>query len=392
MKPAPLTLRVMRLYKPKMRSEQHGFAGQPSDSAFALTPGLMLPESFGTIHLGQTFSSYVTVYNHSAAAVRDVVLSSELITATKRVVLSDERAAHSGKDKAKGRAQAATTPAAVTLQPGQNACMVVRYQLNEKDVHTLNVLVSYVDHITGETTSFRKYFRFKVVEPLQVGLKRVDVAVEGRSESFVQATFKNTSPSTLAMQSVTFKPAANFAVEALSAPGTATAVLKTNDMHQYLFRVSPAAATADGAAAAAAKTEEIGSVDIMWRGPMGEFGHLQTPALKRDAAPVTDVQIEVTLDDGAVALEELVEVTCTVRNSSSAALRLEVHARFAADAAVAVHGYTRHDCGELAPGHSAECVVHLVPLRRGLHQLRGFVARDAASGREFACKPVWLSV
>ena len=286
MKPSPLTLRVMRLYKPKLRSEPHSFAAQSGQSAFALTPGLVLPENFGTIHLGQTFSSYVTVYNHSATVVRDVLLSSELITATKRVILSDERAAHSGRAKVRG-APAPTTPVAVTLQPGQNTCMVVRYQLNEKDVHTLNVLVSYKDHVSGEANSFRKYFRFKVVEPLQVGLKRVDLELAGRSDSFVEATFKNTSPSTLAMQSVSFKPAANYVVESLSAAavGSAAVVLKTNDMHQYLFRVSPKSGDA------ATKAEDIGSVDIMWRGPMGEFGHLQTPPLKREAHAPRDVTV-----------------------------------------------------------------------------------------------------
>ena len=54
-----------------------------------LSPGclLVLPQSFGNIYLGETFTSYVCVHNDSTEVCSTVVLRADLQTATQRINL-----------------------------------------------------------------------------------------------------------------------------------------------------------------------------------------------------------------------------------------------------------------------------------------------------------------
>ena len=55
----------------------------------SLSPGclLVLPQSFGNIYLGETFTSYVCVHNDSTEVCSTVVLRADLQTATQRINL-----------------------------------------------------------------------------------------------------------------------------------------------------------------------------------------------------------------------------------------------------------------------------------------------------------------
>ena len=78
--PAPSaspTLRVMRLYKPKLYVDKRG--GAPG--ATRLTSALVLPDSFGNIYKGETFFAYVSVLNAEDApspTLLDVAVSAKL--------------------------------------------------------------------------------------------------------------------------------------------------------------------------------------------------------------------------------------------------------------------------------------------------------------------------
>ena len=68
----------------RQRSEVTTSPGLPS-----LSPGclLVLPQSFGNIYLGETFTSYVCVHNDSTEVCSTVVLRADLQTATQRINL-----------------------------------------------------------------------------------------------------------------------------------------------------------------------------------------------------------------------------------------------------------------------------------------------------------------
>jgi hypothetical protein len=82
-------------------------ASSPADAVG--TSGILeLPQSFGSIFLGEQFACYISVGNYSAQAVKDVVIKAELQSSRAKVIL------HS------------TGPAPLPqLQPGEPGCRSV---------------------------------------------------------------------------------------------------------------------------------------------------------------------------------------------------------------------------------------------------------------------------
>jgi len=187
--PAPPTLRVMRLYKPKLHTQKRG--GMPG--AMRLTSALVLPDSFGSIYKGQTFVAYVSVLNAEEAPapeLLDVVVSAKLQapSAKRAVELKDVSAARvaaarkegydpdSWRTPEMGKRKRKDNPAA-RVDPGENVDMIVEHGLAECGTHTLRVSVSYrlpgdassdADGKAPEPRSLRKFYRFNVAEPLEI--------------------------------------------------------------------------------------------------------------------------------------------------------------------------------------------------------------------------------
>lgn len=114
---------------------------------------LSLPHSFGSIYLGETFSSYISINNPSQSDVTNVVIKAELQTQTKRFNLLD----------------LSTKPISVFEQT-QNHDFVVSHPVSEEGVHILVCNVNYL-RPDAEKTFFRKYFKFQVNRPLNLQVK-----------------------------------------------------------------------------------------------------------------------------------------------------------------------------------------------------------------------------
>ena len=101
-----LALKVMRLTRPSLGQstvlqtssldlgsellDQHQARDVNTSPGLAsLSPGclLVLPQSFGNIYLGETFTSYVCVHNDSTEVCSTVILRADLQTATQRINL-----------------------------------------------------------------------------------------------------------------------------------------------------------------------------------------------------------------------------------------------------------------------------------------------------------------
>jgi len=157
------TLRVMRLYKPRLHfspatpysaqvdalSANSGATNTSGPSATtllgrlesdcSLSSCLILPDSFGSIHRGETFCAYVSVLNHLPASLRDVKVSAKLVTpqSKRTLVLADAR-----QERGAVRAGADRSP---LLSSGDKLDMVVQSTLSELGDYTLRVTVEYAD-------------------------------------------------------------------------------------------------------------------------------------------------------------------------------------------------------------------------------------------------------
>ncbi|KAG0240895.1 hypothetical protein BGW41_006551 [Actinomortierella wolfii] len=170
---------------------------------FGLSELLALPASFGNIYLGETFTSYICANNESSHPVRDVILKAELQTSTLRFTLSDTLgsmrqhqqtlqagvandprlspkppASQSPHSPASPGAHHLHSPGAGTgggghvqlLEAGKTNEMIVSHEIKELGIHILVCSVQYTT-LDGQQKSFRKFYKFQVMNPLSVKTK-----------------------------------------------------------------------------------------------------------------------------------------------------------------------------------------------------------------------------
>merc|ERR1719147_432253 len=116
----------------------------------SLAPGclLVLPQSFGNIYLGETFSSYVCVHNDSTEVCNNVIVRADLQTATQRINLVP------------GNSSDVSTHSRDSLAPGSTIDQVLHHEVKELGTHILVCEVTYVSHF-GDKMNFRKFFKFQ---------------------------------------------------------------------------------------------------------------------------------------------------------------------------------------------------------------------------------------
>jgi len=153
-----VSLKVMRLCRPSLVQQQpvplpSEAVGMPSPgaaSSIALTGWLTLPQSFGDIFLGETFSCYISLANVSGGELTQIALKVEVQTQVQRETLSAQIAPPAGN----------STPEVDTLQAGQTLDRIIKYELKDVGVHILICSASFCDR-DGER-KFRKFFKFQV--------------------------------------------------------------------------------------------------------------------------------------------------------------------------------------------------------------------------------------
>ncbi|CAI9727253.1 Hypothetical predicted protein [Octopus vulgaris] len=114
---------------------------------------LTLPQNFGNIFLGETFSSYISVHNDSTQLCRDIAVKADLQTSSQRLMLSG-----------------VTPHPTAELTPNDSIDGVIHHEVKELGTHILVCAVSYVTE-SGDKMAFRKFFKFQVLKPLDVKTK-----------------------------------------------------------------------------------------------------------------------------------------------------------------------------------------------------------------------------
>ncbi|KAG0046691.1 hypothetical protein BGZ83_008117 [Gryganskiella cystojenkinii] len=136
---------------------------------------LTMPASFGSIYLGETFTSYICANNESTHPVRDVILKAELQTSTSatRFALTDILA----QQRQLTRPVDSTSAAPVStgghiqlLESGKTNEMIVAHEIKELGTHILSCSIQYTT-LDGQQKSFRKFYKFQVLNPLSVKTK-----------------------------------------------------------------------------------------------------------------------------------------------------------------------------------------------------------------------------
>eukprot|EP00562_Extubocellulus_spinifer_P001703 CAMPEP_0178487432 /NCGR_PEP_ID=MMETSP0696-20121128/9321_1 /TAXON_ID=265572 /ORGANISM="Extubocellulus spinifer, Strain CCMP396" /LENGTH=539 /DNA_ID=CAMNT_0020115129 /DNA_START=39 /DNA_END=1658 /DNA_ORIENTATION=+ len=303
------TLKVMRLQAPQLGQPNAGSLGP----ACLLGPSCTLPDTFGVIHIGETFTAYLGVLNADAdLPIRSLTVTAQLQTPSRRWPLPCGLEGGSSSSDRDGAAGGTSTDdddpmGPLDVQPGTGVDSIVSRPLEEVGQHILRVEVAYGSGPTSRT--LRKFYRFNVSSPLHIreltvraGDDRcyVSIAVENASSAGA-----GTGGGGLTISAADFHPPVGLVAERVgggvgggfgivAADGsdhtdctkTMSAVslyetsgrLEPGESYRYLFLVR--AASEDAALRGIACGDELGKAVFAWRKAMGETGRIASASVR----------------------------------------------------------------------------------------------------------------
>lgn len=151
-------------------------------------------------------------------------------------------------------------------------------------------LVCEVSYLTpaGLETSFRKFFKFEVVKPLDVMTKFYNAETD---EVYLEAQIQNITMGPICLEKVELESSEQYTVVPLNTLPSGESVftqrtmLQTQNSCQYLYCIKPIPEILNDPKALKA-ANNIGKLDIVWRSNLGERGRLQTSQLQRSVCIV----------------------------------------------------------------------------------------------------------
>ncbi|XP_041826556.1 trafficking protein particle complex subunit 13 isoform X1 [Melanotaenia boesemani] len=334
---------------------------------------LTLPQNFGNIFLGETFSSYISVHNDSNQIVKDILVKADLQTSSQRLNLS------------------ASNSAVAELKPECCIDDVIHHEVKEIGTHILVCAVSYTTQY-GEKLYFRKFFKFQVLKPLDVKTKFYNAESDLSSvtdEVFLEAQIQNITTSPMFMEKVSLEPSMMYNVTELNTvtcgdQGESTfgkmSYLQPMDTRQYLYCLKPKPEYAEKAGVIKGVTV-IGKLDIVWKTNLGERGRLQTSQLQRMAPGYGDIRLSLEMIPDTVNLEEPFDIVCKITNCSERTMDLVLE--MCNMRSIHWCGISGRQLGKLSPGASLSLPLTVFSSVQGLQSISGLRLTDTFLKRTY---------
>nr|CAD7198877.1 unnamed protein product [Timema douglasi] len=340
------------------------------------------------IYLGETFSSYICVHNDSNQVAKEVFVKADLQTSSQRIPLSNNGAAPE-------------------LRQQETLDDVIHHEVKEVGTHILVCEVSYLT-LTNTRQSFRKFFKFQVLKPLDVKTKFYNAESD---EVYLEAQVQNITNGPISLEKVSLESSHLFTVTSLNnvAGGEENEsvfgqvnVVQPQSSRQFLYCLAPQPSLTSDLKLLSGATN-IGKLDIVWRSNLGERGRLQTSQLQRMAPDYGDIRLSVQQLPNIVFLDEAFSLTCKIINTWSASFQqtylendqgeiykfqiLDSEPCFSSERSMELivslepgtgpyvglvwSGVSGRHLGKLEPRDSLELPLCLVPLAAGLQPLGG---------------------
>ena len=133
------------------------------------------------------FSAYVAVVNGIQSTIfSNVTIEIRLQTSNAAYDLNDERPP--------------TSEVKRTLNPGESVDVIVKHPLNELGTHTMRVSVQYFDNRLNEPKTLRKFYRFNVLNALNIKSK----CVKMKGKFMVQCLVSNATKAPVYLKEVLY--------------------------------------------------------------------------------------------------------------------------------------------------------------------------------------------
>lgn len=326
---------------------------------------LLLPQTFESIHLGETFTAYVCVHNEGTTAVKDVSVKADLQTSSQRVSLPSKYAEAVGE-----------------LEAGGSLGQVLTYEVNHQGQHILVCAVQYTQPATGKVEYFRKFFKFPVAKPLDVRTKFCNNEDNLSDEVYLEAQLENQTAAPMVLERVSLAASDLYTASQMSCGGSETPSghLQPGDTQQFLYRLAPKTGLPPKAFKG---VSSIGKLDMVWRTGMGERGRLQTSALQRVWTGTGDIRLCLHSAPSIVPLHQAFTIVAALHNASERSLELWMELEESLSPSLVWTTKANRSLGNLEPGAVLHLSLSLVPVLPGLHCVAGLRLRDQLLGRTY---------
>lgn len=270
---------------------------------------MLLPQSFGNIYLGETFSSYICLHNCTTHPVQGVTVSAELQSDKAKILLP----INEGKQ----------TP--TTLNTNETLDDVIHHEVREIGVHILVCEVHYKTP-AGLDESFRKFFKFHVLKPLDVQTKFYNAETD---EVYLEVQIQNIMAGPISLETVDLQCTDKYTVTSLNTLSNGESVFKSKNMLQpqnacqFLYCIKPVPELV-GKVKQLKLEKNIGKLDILWRSNLGERGRLQTSQLERSPIKYGDIRLTVVEAKNVVRIGDLFDFMCRITNTSERTMDLQL--------------------------------------------------------------------
>ncbi|CAG5046089.1 unnamed protein product [Parnassius apollo] len=315
---------------------------------------LLLPQSFGNIYLGETFSCYVCVHNETSQTVQSVSIKADLQTSSQRIPLSTQN------------------QSPVMLDVDETLSDVIHHEVKDLGTHILVCEVTYMSNF-NTLASFRKFFKFEVMKPLDVKTKFYNAESD---DVFLEAQIQNITSGPITLEQVSLESSQHFSVkslneveDSLSVFGNVT-LLQAQESCQYLYRLTPKENLSTEIKLPVA-AKNIGKLDIVWRSNLGEKGRLQTSQLQRITPDYGDIRLVYENIPSKVTVDEPFSFKCKIVNASERTLDLILKLRSLQGSSLLWCGISNRKLGPLEPGNFKNIELTALPINTGLHIITG---------------------
>lgn len=328
---------------------------------------MLLPQAFRNIYLGETFSSYVCVYNCTPHNVNKVKVKADLQTLNTKISLP----IHQNRD-------------AVTLGPNETLDDTIHHEVKEIGNHVLVCEVNY-ETPAGLQESFRKFFKFQVLKPLDVQTKFYNTET---GEVFLEAQIQNKTIGAICLEKVEFQSSEKYSVTSLNELSDGKSVfgeqnlLQPQNSCQFLYCIKPLPELEGNFKALQLETG-IGKLDIAWRSNLGERGHLQTSQLQKSVIENGDLKVYVVEAQSTVKLGEPFHFTIRITNTSDRSMDLMLNLNTIPKKEMSYAGSTEFNVGNIEAGKWKDVKLTVTPIRLGLVTISNLQLTEAKKTYEF---------
>ncbi|XP_054162614.1 trafficking protein particle complex subunit 13-like [Oppia nitens] len=342
--------------------EYNSFIGsdEPLDT-LRLSPTLadewrLLPQNFGNVYLGETFSFVVNCTNDSVReVVTDVVVRVDLQVGNRVVNLGEIKTS--------------------LLDAKQCINDIMKHEVKELGSHVLICTIGFTMS-SNERQNYRKFFKFQVLKPLDVKTKFYNAESD---EVYLEALLQNLTTIPICLDRVMLEPSPYFDVKPMNTIINEDNVehwvfgkvnrFNSQECRQYLFSLTPKPNIKYNASILKNLTE-IGKLDIVWVTGIGERGHLQTSQLERMTPVYGDLKLIIESIESKVKLKTKFDIIFRLINCCNRSIEpILSFDNLGTNQALLWLGISGQSLGPLKPSSFVDFELSVYPIECNLHCL-----------------------